>query len=472
MPTKARKSRRPQQAAVLADRPPRLARLAPAPPPRLAVPAAPALDLEARLARAERYGHRISQLPVGAGRERAMPPAPASSTPAVAHRPSERSTRSATARTADEERANPRTPLLRPRRQQILIDESPEIGPEHHQAIATGTVSDAKTGLKVLSGLGNTASIASRAADYFDTSNTVPGLVPGLGIGAGTVSALGSTVDTALTLRQIATGTERTGDKAQLGLEAVSSAANATVSSASAAAKASTLLGSTATTAVSVASPAALVMGGADLIGGGVSAYRASGRQRQLEAIRRQRTATDYEKGVARFAAGSQRTKKRRGWGTMLKGALGIGGGLALLLGAGPVGWGLLAGGALLAGGMSLYKQYRKHREGKKILADPEYQRQLTAQGTVRIPTAEDLAKQKWTKRWNPLNSKSSRTHDLIRAQLAQNLESVVADPSGDDAQADNAVTNPLRAIVGILGLRNKGKKRAKAADIANALGG
>ena len=128
-----------------------------------------------------------------------------------------------------------------------------------------------------------------------------------------------------------------------------------------------------------------------------------------------------------------------------------------------------LLGAAAVAGGAALYKQYRKHREGKKILADPEYRRQLAAEGNLRIPTAEDLANQSWTKRWNPLNTKESRTHDLIRAQLAHHLERHVADPHRHESQADDAQNNPLGAIVGLLGLRNKGKKRAKASDIARA---
>ena len=413
----------------------------------------PALDLDQRTERADLYGHRIDSLPVAA------PVAPVQSTASAPP----------IQRTKDKE--SDRDPLL-PRHRQPLIDERPEIQDEHHQAIATNSAQDTSTAISVVSGLGTAGSVGSRAADFLDARYDQPNVVPGLGVATGALSAVGSTVDAATHLHQMATGTEQTGDKASLGLEAVSSLGNATVGAASAASHASTLLGTSAAVATNVAAPAAMVMGGADIIGGGVNAYRAHGRKAKLEEIQGSDTASGFERGVARFAAGSQQTKKMRGLGTALKGGLAIGGGIALLLGAGPIGWGLLAGAAGVAGAMALYKRYRKHKEGKKILNDPEYRRQLTEGNNVRIPGPEDLAKQSRLKRWNPLNTKESRTHDLVRAQIAQNLEQHVADPDRNEIQADDATNNPLGAIVGLLGLRNKGRKRAKGQDIARALEG
>jgi hypothetical protein len=481
-------------------------------------PPAPSLDLDLRQARAQRLGHQIGNLRVSGSYHPAIPPVGAAGLAAPIQR-----VKTSAQQAEDEE--SERTPLLQarpdavtvprpvfppssgirrfpvpqeapppvprsarppvpeaappqfrnaeaPRHQQILFDPSPVIGLEHHQAIASNLGQDASTAISAASGLGTGSSIASRAVEYLDTANQVRDLVPGLGVATGALSALGSTVDTGERLHQIATGTEQAGDKAQLGLEAASSAANATLSGATTAYHASTLLGATSGLATSVAAPAAVAMGGVDMIGGGIAAYRARNRQQQLQGIASSHTASDYERGVARFAAESQRTKKKRGLGTALKGGLAIGGGLALLLGAGPIGWGLLGGAAAVAGGMALYKRYRKHKEGKKILDNPEYQQQLTSEGHVRIPTPDDLAKQPRIKRWNPFNTKESRTHDLIRAQIAQHLETHVNDPDRNEVQADDAENNPLGAMVGILGLRNKGRKKAKARDIARALEG
>jgi hypothetical protein len=357
------------------------------------------------------------------------------------------------------------------RRKLNLIDWRPDIRASTHETIATPNVS---TGRKVLSGvsaLGSTARFGSRVAEFARASNVPGALVPGLGLAASPIGAVSSLIEGGETLHRAATGGEKGGDKALLGLEATSSLANATVSGASTASYAGTLLGSSAipAAAASVAGPAALVMGGADLVGGAVRNRLAARRQRKLAAI--EENTEGFESGVARFAKDSQQTRKTSGLGSVLKGGLAIGGGIALLAGAGPIGWGLLGGAALVGGGLSLYKQYRKHKLGKQILNDPEYQQKLTAGNRIRIPDEQDLANESWTRRWNPFNTKESRTHDLIRGQIAQQLEGEINRPFHDDRQNDDAANVPLAATVGLLGLRNKGKK-ARATDIARALEG
>jgi hypothetical protein len=418
----------------------------PAPPATIppGMPRTAAVDPEVRQARAEQLGHHLDSLPIQ---------------------------RTRTATPARDE--NERTPL----RRGAVVDPRPDIEAQHHQAIATSGPEDTRTAISIASGAGTLGSMGSRVADLVDTSYNQPNVVPGLGVTTGALSAVGSTVDAATRFHRMATDTQQTGDKAITGLEGVSSSGNATVSAASAGTHASTLFGTSATVASHVAAPAAMVMGGADLIGGGVSAYRARGRQAQLEGVHQD--TEGFERGVASFAAESQRTRKKRGLMNMLKGGLAIGGGIGLLLGAGPVGWGLLGGAALVGGAQYLYKQYRKHKEGKRLLTDPDYRQEIEGQHNVRIPTAEDLAGQGRLKRWNPFNTKESRTHDLVRGQIATRLAEHVADnqhPGGHraDGQEDDAHNNPLSAIVGMLGLRNKGDrhKRANAKDIARALEG
>lgn len=406
---------------------------APVPRPRLRPPVA--VQPDADLDRAQRFGHRFEPLP----------------TPAT-----QRPIRSVSGR-----RANERQPL---------IDWTPPIGPETHQAIATSDVSTAQKGLSLVSGLGSGAQLGARAADFADAQGIPGRLLPGLGMATSPVAAVGSLTEGGVKLHQAVTGGEKAGDKALLGLEATSSFANATVSGASTARYTGPFFGGSAAAAMSVAGPAALAMGGADIVGGAIGNRLAAHREKKLARI--EENAGGFESGVARFAKESQQTKKKRHLGSILKGGLAVGGGIALLAGAGPIGWGLLGGAALVGGALGLYKQYRKHKLGKQILADPDYRRQLTTGNNLRIPDARDLASQSWTKRWNPLNTKASRTHDLIRGQIADHLDRHTHRSGHDDRQNDDADNAPLDAVVGLLGLRNKGPKKARAQDIARGLEG
>jgi hypothetical protein len=392
-------------------------------------------DHEARIETARRFGHNALQL-------RAPEPSP----------------QAPIQRTKTKKR-DERTPL---------IDDRPEIQQSHHEAIATSIPDDVSMGLAVGSGLGSTALVGARAADAV-RAQVPSALGPGLGVAANPLAAVGSTIDAGLKLEQVASGSNQKKDKALLGLGAVSDLANATISGASTAMQGAELMGTTLGSALSVAGPAAMVMGGADLIGGIASNRLAAHRQERLQEIAEQHQGSG-EGAIANFAMESQRTRKKRGLGTALKGGLALGGGIALALGAGPVGWGLLGGAALVGGAMAAYKQYRKHKQGNEILNNPEYQRQLAEAG-IRIPDENDLKKQSWTKRWNPFNTKASRTHDLIRGQIAEKLQNAVNDPNHNEIQNDDGRNSPLTAIAGLLGIKNKGRK-ARSSDIASALQG
>ncbi len=423
---------------------------APATAPRAPAPWRPS-GAGADLDRALRFGHRFEGPPISG--------APPLGVPIQRNGPENE------ADEADEAR----------QRKANLLDRPRQVDERTHDAIATSNALTGRQVLSGISGLGSAAQVAARGADYLDARG-LPGVVaPAIGIASNPIAALGSVVEGGTKLHQAATGGEKLEDKALLGLEATSSFGNAALSAASGARYASEIFGGSAAGAIaSAAGPAALVMGGADLVGGFAGNRLAEHRQQELSKIARANRGQQgkgFEYATATLAATSQATKKRRSLGTFLKGGLAIGGGAALLAGAGPIGWGLLGGAALLGGGMTLYKQYRKHKMGKKILASPAFQAKLTEGGHVSIPTAEDLAGQKWTKRWNPLNTKESRTYDLIRGQLGQHLErelhTGLTDEDHDDPRA-----KPLQSIVGLLGLRNKGDKKANAKDIARALEG
>lgn len=453
------RTRLPQtrQALRTLTAPPALSSRAPelSPAPGLAPP-----DAERDLDRARRFGHRFEAPPA------VRPPAglpgrggpPTSPHPAPIQRNGPENEESE----ARERKAN-------------LLDRPREIDQATHDAIATSNAITARQAISGVSGLGSAAQVAARGADYV-SARGVPGIVaPAIGGVSSPIAALGSVVEGGTKLHQATTGGERGADRALLGLEATSSFGNAALSTASSARYAGEIFGGSAAAAVaSAAGPAAMVMGGADLVGGFAGNLLAEHRQKQLAKIaraQRRQSGKGFEYASAVLAAGSQQTKKRRSLGTFLKGGLALGGGAALLAGAGPIGWGLLGGAALLGGGMTLYKQYRKHKMGKRILASPAFQQKLTEGGHVSMPTDRDLAAQSWTKRWNPLNTRESRTYDLIRGQVGQQLAREL-DTGATDQDNDNATTRPLQSIVGLLGLRNKGKKKAKAKDIARALEG
>jgi hypothetical protein len=418
--------------------------------------AGPSLGPEARIDNARRFGHNLSRLQV----------------PAASQAPIQR-----TKTKKKKETATSRTPLLRTppversqRSRPLLIDARPEIEPRHHEAIATPIPEDTSLGLSIASGLGSTARTAARVGDALNAQ--VPSAVsPIAGVVGNPLAAVGSTIDAGVKMHQMATSSHKLEDKALTGVGAVSDLANATVSGTSAAMQGAELMGGTLSSALQVAGPAAMVMGAADLVGGGISGGLAAHRQKKLEEIQQEHEGTG-DGAIAKFAKESQRTRKTRGFGTALKGGLALGGGIALALGAGPIGWGLLGGAALVGGGMALYKQYRKHKQGKEILdpKNPQYREQLE-RADIRIPTQDDLDKQSWLKRWNPLNTRESRTHDLIRAQIAHKLEESVNDPNHNEVQNDDGEDSPLTAVVGHLGIKNRGRK-ARAKDIASALAG
>jgi hypothetical protein len=370
------------------------------------------------------------------------------------------------------------------------VDNDAPITGVHHEAAGTSNADDATTAASVASGLGSGASFASRMVDA-DLSQRLTGgvstpssVVPGLGVGTGALSAVGSSVDAYLKLRRLFGGTQRAGDKVQMGLEASSSLANATVSGASATTNAGQLMGSSlgssaAAGAAHVIPPAAMAMGAADVIAGSADAIRGASRQKGLEAIGRQAGTSSTDQGIASFAAESQRTKKWSGVATALKGGLAIGGGIALLLGAGPVGWGLLGGAAAVAGGTVLAKKIRKHYLGKKLAPDQEMGRNLTGEGHFQLASEADFARQSWLKRFN---TKAGRTHDLMRGQIADHLaEHTVTTPF--DAENVRAPAGRAQEIAGLLGfdpIRQDGGipadakklKRTRRRDLARALAG
>jgi hypothetical protein len=409
-------------------------------------PASPDADL----ARASHFGHRFD-----------APPAPGLPSPALSL-----SSASAPIQRGGKDKDPTETTSLLSDQHAQLIDEATK------QLTAASKLT---TGQQVLSGvskLGSAAQLGSRGVEFTKAATVPSALGSTLGATSSSLAAGASIAEGLATLKQAATGGEKIKDKALLGLEATSSFANATLSGASALRHAGS-----AGTALSVAGPAAIAMGGADLIGGLGGTFVAAHREGQLAGIEQQQNDGTEERSIARFAKESQRTKKWRNLGNVLKGGLAVGGGIALLAGAGPVGWGLLTGAALVGGGVTAYKMYRKHKLGKQLRGEqpdrPSYMgvgqndadtpyRQGFTNHQIYIPDNEYLQSESRTKRW--FNTKSSRTYDLVRAQIAQRLKEKI------DIQGGGGTVHGQ--IVGHLGLRNETPDKVSAKDIARQLDG
>ncbi len=227
---------------------------------------------------------------------------------------------------------------------------------EHVQNVATG-VSAVASGGKYAQYLSDASSVA-RASE----------MAPMVG---GAVGTAGSLFNAGLAVHRIRNANDRRGDRRMLGAQAVSETGSALTSAAATVGAGLKFAGSVAPAVGTASGVGALITGPADMIRGTVGGLAAHRRARQLSDLQRRQPEVGSAQHVAAgFAKDVQKTKRVANAGTALKGALAVGGGIALLAGAGPVGWGLLGAGALVAGGVAAYKMYRKGKIGDKLMKD------------------------------------------------------------------------------------------------------
>ncbi len=252
-----------------------------------------------------------------------------------------------------------------------------------------------------------------RGNDALGTTGRITG-----GVGGG-LGAVGSLFEASLETHDIITSYDKKKDKAIRSVGVLGPLSNAASSAASGVKQVSGLMPGTAGTlssiAGAVAAPAAIAKGGADVITGlatgGLAHYR-SNRLQEMEERGAQR-------GIARFAKESQWNKAKSNYGKAAGGALSVAGG-ALLLAVGlsnPIGWGLLAGAGLIGLGLTAYKMYKKHQQGKQ-LQDPAYQGAL-ARNNINVPDDAQLGPGGLG---NIFKTKSMRRQDAVRGLIAARL--------------------------------------------------
>ncbi|HEX7238975.1 MAG TPA: hypothetical protein VF263_01805, partial [Longimicrobiaceae bacterium] len=244
-----------------------------------------------------------------------------------------------------------------------------------------------------------------------------------LGVAGPAATALGGVVDAGVNIGDLAAGGRQGADTADTGSELVSNLGKATANASLATFKGAQLAGhplSSAATATlgHVAAPAAMVSGAADILGGAFGAHRAGKRQAALEAHASNRDNL-LTGGMAEFAAEQQKTKKNANKARIAKGALGLGGGIALAAAglSNPIGWGLLGAAGLVGGGIAAYRKYRQYQQGKRILDDHNYRARLGL-GGVDPQRLDEIRNMSGPKRW----WHTMKLHDSVRGHVANQL--------------------------------------------------
>ncbi|CAN5151695.1 hypothetical protein BH09BAC1_BH09BAC1_21980 [soil metagenome] len=205
--------------------------------------------------------------------------------------------------------------------------------------------------------------------------------VSGLGIAGGALGTIGAVADGVRAGQYIANKDKTTSDRVVAGGGAMLSAGGSALKESSTMAFHGATLAKDATAmggAAAAAGIGSVAMGSADIIRGTYGAVRADQRATRLRGVA-EWAETDDVYSAAKQAESTQEIRKAHSKGTIFKGLLLVGGGATLIImGANPIGWGLLAGAAIVGGIIGL-RRYLQKRARKKDVAvrelgiTPEY---------------------------------------------------------------------------------------------------
>jgi hypothetical protein len=221
-------------------------------------------------------------------------------------------------------------------------------------------------------GLGGAGGVDTSWTKATETNQTL-----GYGGGIGSVfSAGGSLLEAGSAASDLASSNQNLITDTEIGAKGVSALSAAAQSSATAARSIEAArLGMNASTNVgnavmagagTAAAGLSIATGSVDVLRGTIGAGIAESRRRELNAIG-DRTENDQVRDLAYTAGTAQKDKRNDRLITAGKGALAVAGG-AVLLAAGltnPIGLGLLAGAALIGGGVALYRWWQGRKKVK-----------------------------------------------------------------------------------------------------------
>ena len=341
--------------------------------------------------------------------------------------------------------------LLGPHYGSMQVGVDMEEAGEH---LESSTAGKASTGLTIAQGAASAIGKPFEALSKLSipSKNTDLKIASDLGGAAGIIGAVGSGVSAGLAIHKHLTGSQLAGDKHLLKFEAASSLANigtSGISSKLAFAGGATGMGQAAfTTLGHVAAPFAGVAGAADLTTGVLGYHAAKDRERDLQGIKRN-ASNEIVGDIAHLGEDAQETKKKTSILKGAKGALGIAGAIALGLGSGPVGWGLLGAGALVGLGSAAYDAWRKHKHGKQALQEQRHGNIISAQ-----ELNDQLDRQSWKEKMT--GTRAMRAHALVRGAAAEKLMNGIAIPDEEK-----------RAMLNALGLKSSATGKEIAAALA-----
>lgn len=209
--------------------------------------------------------------------------------------------------------------------------------------------------------------------------------IGGLGAGAGLLGVGSALVDAGRGLGQARDKSNRTSERRLGLLNMFQGLGSATQSASSSAANIAGLAGNAGAMAGATLAVggAGIATGAMDLLRGGYGLYKgkqrrdalnqlAQPRSRQQEEAEEQRQEDAEEERIRRaalLAASTQQNRMDTGKANLVKGAAAVAGGALLLTSlTNPVGWGLLAGAAII-GGIAAFVKYMKRRKRKKEIA-------------------------------------------------------------------------------------------------------
>ena len=367
------------------------------------------------------------------------PPLPKGPRPAIPPKPAHMQGGGAVMDAAQEEEASPALPLPKgprpavpPRPKRIKPRGDQEVSPhsgaartnynddgaqdysEYGVVGAGGAATAASTTTKTLQvgdaigQGGNLGKMATGEQSKFSEFGGTADAVSGLGIAAGGLGVIGAGAD-AVRAGQIMNDSDKVGeDRVKEGGGAMLSAtASGVKNSANSAYHASNLAGNAGAAAGAVAAVGigSVVMGTADIARGAHAHKKANQRG---DALRGQEAASGNKdvQSAAHQAASTQDMRKAHAKGTVFKGLLLVAGGSALIiLGSNPIGWGLLAGAAIV-GGIASLRRFLAKKARKKDVAIRELgvTDAYEAYKAKKKAAANRKEKKRITKEENPLS--------------------------------------------------------------------
>ncbi len=207
---------------------------------------------------------------------------------------------------------------------------------------------------------------APTASAFGETASAVSGL----GVAGGALGTIGAVADGVRAGEMMADSNRETSDRAIGGGGAMLSAAGSGLKeSSSMTFHAANLAGNAAVagSAALLAGAGSVAMGAADVLRGGYNLGTARAREDRLN-LAAQDTDSAGVLSAATQAASTQVMRGNHAKGTIFKGLLLIAGGTTLILmGSNPIGWGLLAGAAIVGGITSLRRFLAKKARKKEV---------------------------------------------------------------------------------------------------------